>query len=63
VFGHRNNKNVFCEQLSVKEEEHDSKGKFNEAKEVQYCFSFNYERKGAICKKLFMKEGEKGLLV
>ena len=37
MFGHRNHKNAVQEQLSVKEEEHDPKGKFNGAKEVQYC--------------------------
>ena len=37
---------------------HNPKGKFNEAKDVQYCFSSNYERKDAMCKKLFMKERE-----
>ena len=42
----------------MKEEEHDPKGKFNGANEVQYCFSSNYDRKGTMCKKLFMKEGE-----
>ena len=36
-------KNAVKEQLSVKEEEHDPKGKFNGAKEVQYCFGSSYK--------------------
>ena len=56
VFGHHNHKNAVYKQPSVKEEEHDPKGKFNGAKGVQHSFIFNSEHKGSMCKKLFMKE-------